>query len=243
MSIDTHSFARRWLERRGMFDADSDYDGALGHEVMRLVDALVQYGHSGYSAAATLKLFNDCMVDYSEGTSEEWREYWNTPEARELVMSTGVPMTADEIIQGVTVALLHPRPRHELSTIASAAERLLRVNQAEKGDSWKQDTVLSLSNAIAHRLQRFLNVAHGRAYGTYMGAGKETPTKDEILERAGSVLCYLMFICDNLGIFVEEEEGEDGQGAAWVAGGGVDGERAGDGGGSAGGAEEDGPGA
>jgi hypothetical protein len=87
MSIDTHSFARRWLERRGMFDADSDYDGALGHEVMRLVDALVQYGHSGYSAAATLKLFNDCMVDYSEGTSEEWREYWNTPEARELVMS------------------------------------------------------------------------------------------------------------------------------------------------------------
>lgn len=51
--------AKRELELAGLFDKDSDYDGMLGEAVLELVKVFAKQGHSGFSAAMTLKLFNE----------------------------------------------------------------------------------------------------------------------------------------------------------------------------------------
>lgn len=51
-------YAESELRRAGLFDADSDYGGALGPAVMELVDKFAAQGHSGFSAGLTLELFN-----------------------------------------------------------------------------------------------------------------------------------------------------------------------------------------
>lgn len=50
--------AQKELELAGMFDKDSDYDGALGKAVMELVKVFSKQGHSGFSAGRTLWLFD-----------------------------------------------------------------------------------------------------------------------------------------------------------------------------------------
>ncbi|RTL30019.1 MAG: hypothetical protein EKK55_02570, partial [Rhodocyclaceae bacterium] len=50
--------AREWLTSRGMFDADADYGGALGHAVMRMAEVFAGEGHSGASAQWSRALFN-----------------------------------------------------------------------------------------------------------------------------------------------------------------------------------------
>lgn len=46
------------LRRAGLFDADSDYNGNIGHAVMDLMRAFAGKGHSGGSAMLTLAVFN-----------------------------------------------------------------------------------------------------------------------------------------------------------------------------------------
>ncbi len=46
------------LERAGLFDKDSDYDGAIGPAVMKMIEVFSAEGHSGYSAHLTLDIFN-----------------------------------------------------------------------------------------------------------------------------------------------------------------------------------------
>jgi hypothetical protein len=50
--------AERELRAAGLFDADSDYDGAIGRDVMELVRAFCNKGHSGGSAMYVLEVFN-----------------------------------------------------------------------------------------------------------------------------------------------------------------------------------------
>ena len=50
-------WAEQELRRAGLFDEDSDYDGMLGVEVMRLIRAFCGQGHSGMSAHMTIDLF------------------------------------------------------------------------------------------------------------------------------------------------------------------------------------------
>lgn len=56
MSLVQH--AETELRLAGLFDKDSDYDGALGPAVMELVEKFAAQGHSGFSAGLTLDLFN-----------------------------------------------------------------------------------------------------------------------------------------------------------------------------------------
>ena len=51
------AWAEAELRRAGLYDADSDYDGMLAEEVMRLIRDFCGRGHSGGSAYATLDLF------------------------------------------------------------------------------------------------------------------------------------------------------------------------------------------
>lgn len=46
------------LRRAGLFDADSDYDGAIGPAVLELVSKFAEQGHSGFSARLVLLAFD-----------------------------------------------------------------------------------------------------------------------------------------------------------------------------------------
>jgi hypothetical protein len=56
MSLTEH--AERELRDAGLFDADSNYGGALGESVMELVKVFAAQGHSGSSAHMTISLFH-----------------------------------------------------------------------------------------------------------------------------------------------------------------------------------------
>jgi len=49
--------AQKELQRVGLFDKDSDYDGALGEGVLELITTFANQGHSGMSAEMTRELF------------------------------------------------------------------------------------------------------------------------------------------------------------------------------------------
>jgi len=64
------------LERAGLFDKDSDYDGMLGEAVLELLQTFSKQGHSGFSAQLTMELFNK-LAKYETLTEitddpEEW---------------------------------------------------------------------------------------------------------------------------------------------------------------------------
>lgn len=60
-----HQFFIKRLEQLGMYDKDSDYNGAIGRAVEGLSAEFASYGHSGSSAVLTLRLFNMLMAEYS----------------------------------------------------------------------------------------------------------------------------------------------------------------------------------
>jgi len=45
------------LQKHGMFDKTSDYDGELGKAVLELVTVFAAQGHSGMSAEMTIQMF------------------------------------------------------------------------------------------------------------------------------------------------------------------------------------------
>ena len=74
----TIEHAKRELELAGLFDKDSDYDGALGTAVMELVEVFSKQGHSGFSAGRVISLFKEvalhnCLTPLS-GETDEWNE-------------------------------------------------------------------------------------------------------------------------------------------------------------------------
>lgn len=46
------------LDKAGLFDKDSDYNGMIGKALMELCDTFRNQGHSGFSANMVLDLFN-----------------------------------------------------------------------------------------------------------------------------------------------------------------------------------------
>lgn len=70
--------AQKELELAGLFDEDSDYDGALGKSVIELIRLFASQGHSGVSAGETIKLFNDLanfgVLTPIGSTKDEWME-------------------------------------------------------------------------------------------------------------------------------------------------------------------------
>lgn len=51
-------WAEAELQRAGLFDKDSDYEGMLGEAIMELVRSFSRQGHSGMSAAMTSEIFS-----------------------------------------------------------------------------------------------------------------------------------------------------------------------------------------
>jgi len=48
--------AKYELERAGLFDKNSDYDGMLGEAALEIVEVFAKQGHSGFSASVTTDL-------------------------------------------------------------------------------------------------------------------------------------------------------------------------------------------
>lgn len=76
MSLVEH--AKRELEIAGLFGADSDYGGMLGTATLRLVEEFAKEGHSGFSAAMAVSLFEK-LARYQPltpltGADDEWCE-------------------------------------------------------------------------------------------------------------------------------------------------------------------------
>lgn len=46
------------LDKAGLFDADSDYEGATGKAVLELIEVFANQGHSGFSAEMVIGLFS-----------------------------------------------------------------------------------------------------------------------------------------------------------------------------------------
>lgn len=51
-------FAVREMDRLGMFDKDSDYEGKIGEAVIELLEVFSKQGHSGFSEEATVNFFS-----------------------------------------------------------------------------------------------------------------------------------------------------------------------------------------
>lgn len=52
-------WAEAELRRAGLFDKDSDYEGMIGEEVLKLVQTFSEAGHSGYSAMLAAQIFGE----------------------------------------------------------------------------------------------------------------------------------------------------------------------------------------
>jgi hypothetical protein len=76
MSLVTH--AETELRLAGLFDKDSDYNGALGENVMELVRIFSAQGHSGCSAARVIQLFKKVagygVLTPIQDTEDSWGE-------------------------------------------------------------------------------------------------------------------------------------------------------------------------
>lgn len=71
-------FAKDELTRAGFFDKDSDYEGALGDAVMKMIEQFADEGHSGFSAMAAVSIFKR-LASYEPlspltGEADEWTE-------------------------------------------------------------------------------------------------------------------------------------------------------------------------
>lgn len=53
--------ARSELDRAGLFDKDSDYDGMLGEAILELIEVFAEQGHSGTSACAAIDIINTLL--------------------------------------------------------------------------------------------------------------------------------------------------------------------------------------
>lgn len=87
--MNSRIFARKWLEKEGLFDKDSDYDGWLGTSVMEVVELIAKQGHSGGSASRLYDILLRIYKDYDNGDSPIWQEYWESDEGKALIASFG----------------------------------------------------------------------------------------------------------------------------------------------------------
>lgn len=86
-SMNSTIFARKWLEREGLFDKDSDYDGWLGETVMAVWTTIANQGHSGASAARLFDILGRIHQDYANNDHPIWQEYWQSDAGKALIAS------------------------------------------------------------------------------------------------------------------------------------------------------------
>jgi hypothetical protein len=87
--MNSRTFAKAWLEKEGLFDKDSAYEGWLGECVMQVVELVASQGHSGASAGLMYALLERIFTDYNNADSPIWKSYWESDEGKALLASMG----------------------------------------------------------------------------------------------------------------------------------------------------------
>jgi hypothetical protein len=82
--MNSRQFARKWLERNGLFRKESDYEGWLGEKVMETWEYIANQGHSGSSAALLFEILGRIHVAYASEDHPIWQEFWDSPEGQAL---------------------------------------------------------------------------------------------------------------------------------------------------------------
>lgn len=71
-------FAKEELTRAGLFDKDSDYGGALGPAILKMIEVFADEGHSGFSAGMAVNAFTKLArfepLTPLTGEDDEWTE-------------------------------------------------------------------------------------------------------------------------------------------------------------------------
>lgn len=72
------SHAKKEMEIAGLFSKDSDYEGALGDAVMKMIKVFAHEGHSGFSAGMAISVFEKVArfepLTPLTGADSEWME-------------------------------------------------------------------------------------------------------------------------------------------------------------------------
>jgi hypothetical protein len=84
-NMNSRIFAKKWLEKEGLFDKDSDYDGWLGTATMEVVDFIAKQGHSGHSGPTMISLLKAIYDAYGTPDHPIWKEYWESDEGKALI--------------------------------------------------------------------------------------------------------------------------------------------------------------
>lgn len=78
MASNLELHAHKELQIAGLFDKDSDYEGALGEAVMKLIKVFADEGHSGFSAGMAISVFEKvCRFEPLTpltGADDEWMD-------------------------------------------------------------------------------------------------------------------------------------------------------------------------
>lgn len=85
--MNSRQFAHAWLEREGLFDKDSDYEGWLGRCVMDVWNFIADQEHSGMSAAFLFSCLTSIHNAYMSTDHPIWQEYWQSDEGKALMDS------------------------------------------------------------------------------------------------------------------------------------------------------------
>jgi hypothetical protein len=85
VNMNLRVFARKWLEKEGLFDKDADYGGWLAQATMEVVELIAKQGHSGHSGPMLIELLKRIYEAYETSDHPIWKEYWESPEGKALV--------------------------------------------------------------------------------------------------------------------------------------------------------------
>ncbi len=110
-NMNSRIFAKKWLEREGLFDKDSDYDGWLGTCAMQVVDLIAKQGHSGASGPQLVKILASIYEAYETSDSPIWRDYWESTEGKALLEQYAGEGASMDFRDGVPV--IRNKERHE----------------------------------------------------------------------------------------------------------------------------------
>jgi hypothetical protein len=82
--MNSRAFAKAWLEKEGLLDKDSDYDGWLGEVTLKTVEFIASQGHSGASGPLMIELLRMIYAVYQTEDHPIWQAYWESDEGKKL---------------------------------------------------------------------------------------------------------------------------------------------------------------
>ncbi len=95
--MDSRTFAKAWLERNGLFDKDSDYDGWLGTCALSAWNFIADQQHSGHSMPRLMDILSRIYQAYETPNDPLWIAYWHSEEGRALMaQAAGKETLTDE---------------------------------------------------------------------------------------------------------------------------------------------------